>query len=93
MGRPTESRREPVPIVLFGTPVGSSPRLTSLLLPCEPLRVTSQLRRRVSRIVVWIVPSMPAFFTEPRFLSTVVEEGPADGAMLWLMSASRVCLL
>jgi len=36
---------------------------------------------------------MPEFFTEPRFRSTVVDAGPADGAMLWLISASRVCLL
>src|SRR6478609_3991647 len=82
IGRPTESRLAPVPMVGFGRPVFSSkPSDSILFVLCEPPIVMSQPKLRRSRMVVVTVASRPELRTEPRFFVMLSDDEPDDAAI------------
>src|SRR5690349_18046593 len=92
-GRPTESRKVPVPIVTLGFPLGSLPNERILLLLCDAATVRSHPMSRRSTIVLLSSSSTPEFWTDARFFSTDSAGDPEDAAICWLISASCVFLL
>src|SRR5690349_18350859 len=97
MGRPSESRVAPVPMVGFGlVPVrqsvalivqGCSPSDSILLVLCEPPIVMSHPNCGRSMIAPPRVASMPELRTEPRLRVTLgavwspVDDAPDDAAI------------
>src|SRR6476646_1543782 len=80
-GKPTESRSDPVPIVLFGTPLASAPSDATLFVLCEPVSVRSQPNCARSNNTAFTVVSQPLLCTDARFERTVSADGAADAAI------------
>src|SRR6185437_9385216 len=93
IGKPTESRCEPVPTVGFGWPCALRPREITLLLLCDAATVTSQPNCRRSKNVAFRSASTPLLAMDPSFSIWLRAGAPDEAAIGTLINALCVFLL